>query len=300
MKVTEILSPDELKLVTKKDNFLAALQVFADWFIIISTFVLMSIYTNPLSILLGVFILGGRMLGLGVIVHETGHRTLFTSKSLNNFVGNWFAAYWVFSHKESYMQTHLEHHREAGTENDPDVNNYKNYPIDALSFKRKIIRDLSGQVGWRRIKSIARATRKFSKLNDDMKQYLLRCYGLNLSMLVTLSLFGEAWLYLTWVIAFMTSHMLVVRIRQIAEHAAVPDLLDIDARKNTRTLYISWLERLLIAPHGVNYHMEHHLLASVPIYRLKLMHKILLKKGYYQNVDFQRGYLNLLKHVVRS
>ena len=133
-----------------------------------------------------------------------------------------------------------------------------------------------------------------------MKQYLLRSYGLNLSMLLVMTWFGEAWLYFTWIAAFMTSHMLVVRIRQIAEHAAVPDLFDLDARKNTRTLYISWLERLLIAPHGVNFHMEHHLLASVPIYRLKMMHKILLKKGYYRDVDFQQGYINLLRQVVHG
>ena len=300
MKISEILDPDELKLVTSKHNGLAALQVLTDWFIIISVFILMSIYTNPLSVLLGTFVLGGRMLGLGVVVHEAGHRTLFSSKFLNNFAGNWLAGYWIFSHKDNYMQEHLEHHRQAGTEKDPDLDNYKNYPIDRKSFKRKITRDLTGQVGWRRIKSIARATRKFSSLNDNMKQYLLRCYALNLSMLLTMSLFGEAWLYLTWVVAFMTSHMLVVRIRQIAEHAGVPDLLDVDARRNTRTLYISWLERLLIAPHGVNYHMEHHLLASAPIYRLRVMHEILLKKGYYRDIDFQRGYFNLLRHVVRA
>jgi fatty acid desaturase len=273
VKITEILDPDELSLVTSKHNGLAALPILTDWSIIISVFVLMSIYTNPFSILLGTFILGGRMLGLGVVVHEAGHR-------------------------DNYMQEHLEHHRQAGTEKDPDLNNYKNYPIDRKSFKRKITRDLTGQVGWRRIKSIARATRRFSSLNNNMKQYLLRCYALNLIMLLTMGLFGEAWLYLTWVVAFMTSHMFVTRIRQIAEHAAVPDLFDVDPRRNTRTLYISWLERLLIAPHGVNYHMEHHLLASAPIYRLSAMHRMLLKKGYYCDVDFQRGYLSLLRQVV--
>jgi len=98
----------------------------------------------------------------------------------------------------------------------------------------------------------------------------------------------------------MTSQMLVTRIRQIAEHAAVPDVLDVDPRNNTRTLHISWLERLFIAPHGVNYHLEHHMLASVPIYRLRNMHELLLEKGFYKDLKFQKGYVNLLRQVVRT
>ncbi|MBL4682194.1 MAG: fatty acid desaturase family protein [Pseudomonadales bacterium] len=300
MNILEILSPEELKKVTEKNNFLASLTILSDWFIIIATFALMSLYTNPLTILIGTFILGGRQLGLGIVVHETGHRTLFSSKNLNDFVGNWLAGYWVFSDKDTYIKGHLNHHREAGTKDDPDLSNYQNYPITYKSLKRKITRDLTGQVGWRRIKSIASATARFSSLNSKMQQYLLRSYGVNLGMLIIMTLFGAPWLFLCWLVAFMTSHMFVVRVRQIAEHAAVPDLFDSDARKNTRTLYISWLERLLIAPHGVNYHMEHHILASVPIYRLALMHRILLAKGYYSDIKFQTGYFNLLKQVVQA
>jgi fatty acid desaturase len=95
----------------------------------------------------------------------------------------------------------------------------------------------------------------------------------------------------------MTSHMLITRIRQIAEHAAVPDHFDPDIRLNTRTIYISWLEALLVAPHGLNFHLEHHLIASVPIYRLRELHQILLDKGYYEGIEFPKGYLGLLRRV---
>ncbi|MBT4160899.1 MAG: fatty acid desaturase, partial [Gammaproteobacteria bacterium] len=114
---------------------------------------------------------------------------------------------------------------------------------------------------------------------------------------VILTALGQPWLYALWVIAFMTSHMLISRIRQISEHAAVPDLCDLDARRNTRTIYINPLERLLVAPHDLNYHLEHHLLASVPIYRLRKLHDLLLSRGYYEGVDFPRGYFSLLRQV---
>ncbi len=97
--------------------------------------------------------------------------------------------------------------------------------------------------------------------------------------------------------AFVTSHMLVVRVRQAAEHAAVPDLFSLDPRDNTRTVRISPLERLFVAPHNINYHLEHHILASVPVYRLPRMHQLLIENGFYKDVDFVKGYFSLLKHV---
>jgi fatty acid desaturase len=119
----------------------------------------------------------------------------------------------------------------------------------------------------------------------------------NAGLLLVLAISGHAWLYLLWVAAFMTSHMLVSRIRQIGEHAAVPDLFSLDPRDNTRTVYTNWLERFLLAPHRVSYHLEHHLLASVPIYRLQRMHEILRREGFYKDTDFPRGYFNLLRQV---
>ena len=297
MNIRQILTEDEIAEVTRKNNWLGFSKILFDWVVIISTFALVGVYTNPLTILLGIVVLGGRQQGLGVVVHETGHRTLFAIQSLNDFVGNWLAGYWIFSEKESYMKGHLEHHKLAGTEQDPDLKNYRSYPIDRRSLRRKITRDLTGQVGWRRLKSIGSAIRRLPTMKAQPRLSLLRSLGANAVMFATLTLFGVPWLYLLWVAAFVTSHMLVVRIRQISEHAAVPDTFDLDPRKNTRTLYISWLERFLIAPHQVNFHLEHHLLASVPIYRLERLHQILLHKGYYKDVEFQRGYFDLLRRV---
>ena len=297
MNVRELLSAEEFASITAPNDYSAALIGVFDWAIIIATFIFVGMFPNPVSIVVGIFVLGARQLGLGVIVHEAGHRTFFSSKKVNDFVGDWLAGYWVFSNKLTYMQVHLKHHKHAGTEDDPDLNNYRNYPISHTSLKRKVIRDLTGQIGWRRIKSIGRALRKISKLDEQNRTFMQRSVAVNLFMLLVLSFFDASWLYLLWVVAFMTSHMLIVRVRQIGEHAAVPDLLDLDPRKNTRTLYVNALERFFIAPHHVSYHLEHHMLASVPIYKLEEMHRLLMKKGYYQDVEFPKGYFNLLKQV---
>ena len=67
--------------------------------------------------------------------------------------------------------------------------------------------------------------------------------------------------------------MVITRIRNIAEHAVVPD--SADPLRNTRTTHANFLERLFIAPYYVNYHLEHHLLFYVPCYNLPRVHRIL-------------------------
>lgn len=295
--IRDVLTEAEFRHITSRSDLRAAGIVAYDWAVIIGLFALAAAFPNPLVYLLVIILLGGRMMAFGVLVHETGHKTLFTSPAVNDFVGKWLSGYWVFSDKDAYMRGHLEHHRDAGTRDDPDLKNYEAYPVTTTSFKRKVTRDLTGQLGWRRLKSIAKSLRNLDRLPESARQTVVRSLGVNLALLLVLTLLGQPWLFLLWVMAFMTSHMLIVRIRQVAEHAAVPDLYDPDARKNTRTIYINWLERLLVADHDLNYHLEHHLLASVPIYRLRELHNILLARGYYEGVEFPRGYINLLRQV---
>src|SRR6185295_2095331 len=90
-------------------------------------------------------------------------------------------------------------------------------------------------------------------------------------LLVNLVLFaiptalGYWWLYpVLWLVPLLTWMQLISRIRNIAEHAAVPD--DNDDLRNTRTTLIDPVTRALVAPYWVNYHLEHHLFLFVPCY----------------------------------
>ena len=106
--------------------------------------------------------------------------------------------------------------------------------------------------------------------------------------------------YLLWVIAYLVIYPLIARIRQVAEHGNVPDLYDLDPRLNTRTTYANPLERLLFCPNHVNYHLEHHLLASVPCYRLPELHRKLKAKGFYDGYEdsIATSYLDVIRRAV--
>ena len=297
MNITEVLSQEEIERVTRRDNLKGVSAILCQWLAIIAIFTVVAIWTNPLSILVGIVLLGGRQLGFGILQHECGHKTLFTTPQINQFVGDWLVSPPGLSNMNAYMRTHHPHHRLAGTHDDPDLPNYQDYPITRSRLKRKLLRDITGRTGIRTIRFIANNIRQLHKLDAENRNCTLRGIAANLLLFGVLSAIGEGWLYLMWPAAIIFVQPLVSRVRQVAEHAAVPDLYHPDARKNTRTIYSSFLSRIMFCPHQVNYHLEHHLLPTVPKYNLSLMHRLLRDKGYYEGVYFPKGYVELLMYV---
>ena len=297
MNISDVLSAPEIERITRRSNAKGAWAILCQWLGVVAIFVFVAVWTNPFTVIIGILLLGGRQLGFGILQHECGHKTLFSAPQLNQLVGDWLVSPPGLSNMNAYMRSHYPHHRLAGTHDDPDLSNYRAYPVSRTRLRRKLLRDITGQTGIRTIRFIGRNIRHLNVLDTENRNCTLRGIVANLLMLFVLVSFGEGWLYLMWPAAIIFVQPLVSRIRQIAEHAAVPDLYNLDARQNTRTVYGSWLSRLMICPHHVNYHLEHHLLPSVPKYNLALMHRLLKDKGYYDGVYFPRGYVELLRHV---
>jgi len=299
MKIADYLTKDDITRFTAKSDFHAWRLVLGNWLFIAIVFALVAAYPNPLTILLAMVFLAGRQLGLSVLMHEAGHRTLFRTPGLNDVVGQWLCAAPVFSNLPAYAKGHLEHHRKAGTHDDPDLPNYAAYPVSSESFRRKVFRDLTGQTGFKLLSAIARgASGIISTQKRESAWPFIQELIAQLALFTVLYAFGIGWAYLVWLGAFLTFFMLIIRVRQIAEHAAVPDLYDRDPRKNTRTVDAPWWQKLVFAPNGVNYHMEHHFMASVPCYRLRALREHLRSQHALDNVPVFSGYGQLLKHAV--
>jgi fatty acid desaturase len=113
-------------------------------------------------------------------------------------------------------------------------------------------------------------------------------------MFAGLAAAGVWWAYpLLWLLPLLTWQMVITRIRNIAEHAVVPD--SNDPLRNTRTTRANFLERLFIAPYYVNYHLEHHLLFYVPCYNLPRVHRILSESRYADRMEVQPNYAAVLR-----
>ena len=301
MKVSDYLSREEAARFTRKSDAHAWRLVLGNWLAIGAILAVAGAFPNPLTIVLAVILLAGRQLGLSVLMHDCGHRTLFRTPWLNDVVGQWLCALPVLNDQPTYARGHLQHHRKAGTDEDPDLPNYRAYPVSRESFRRKVIRDLTGQTG---IKLAAYVLRGAAGVFNSKKRRgalsFLQRIALQFALFLVLWACGIGWTYLLWIVALMTVFMFVVRVRQVAEHAAVPDLYDPDVRKNTRTVEAPWWQRLVFAPNGVNYHMEHHFMASVPCYRLPALREHLRRRGALEGVPVFRGYDEVLRHAVTA
>lgn len=288
----------ELQPFTEKSDIRGAWVVFCQWSLTIGVFWMMAQWPNLLTLALGIVLLGGRQLGFFVLTHEAGHRTLFKTQMLNEFTSRWLTSPVDYFDGGAYMREHLVHHQAAGTDRDPDLANYADYPISKERLRRKLKRDLTGQTGTRNLWRTYKAIWHINEQTAEQRGALVRGLVVNVAMLAVMVYFDAGWLYLIWLAALVFTYPAIVRIRQIAEHAAVPDLSSDDPRLNTRTTLANPLMRLLICPHQVNYHVEHHLLASIPIYRLPEAHRYLVRKGYFEGVEVPRGYGDVLSTVV--
>ncbi len=293
----DALTRDEIRSLLEMRDWRSWASILLNWGMIFASFALVAAWPNPLTVLVALFVIGARQLGFAVLMHEAAHRTLFANRALNDWAGNWLCGFPVWSDLRPYRPYHLQHHAKTWTKEDPDLLLAKPFPITPASFRRKAWRDLSGQTGWKRLKATLKRDLGHSqgrvKRNFDAGiEALSGVVVTNLVLLGVLTLAGHPLLYLLWVAAWLTTYSFVMRIRSIAEHAMVSDTTtDLG---NTRTTIASWWERLLIAPNRVNYHLEHHLLMTVPHYNLRRLHRMLRERGVLEQACVAHGYRDVL------
>ena len=229
------LSRAEIDSLLTMQDWRTAVSVGINWAIVFAALACVQYWTNPLTIVAALFIIGARQLGFAVLMHEASHRSLLSDRRWNDWVGNWLCAYPIWSDLTPYRPYHLKHHARTGAPEDPDIGLIKPFPITPASFRRKVWRDLSGQTG---IKFAQAAWhRTFGQWHTDpVAKSAARGFAItNLLLLVILSTWGSPALYLLWAGAWLTTHTLVTRIRSIAEHALTPD--PADPLGNTRTTF---------------------------------------------------------------
>jgi len=294
----EALGREDIRELLVMNDLRSWASVVVDWGIIFAAMAWVAVWPHPVSILVSLFLIGARQLGLAVLMHEASHRSLFSNRRVNDFVGQWLAAYPIWTDAMPYRAYHLQHHAKTGSAEDPDIGLTTPFPITKSSLRRKIWRDLSGQTGLK----FARASyrRSFARFHTpDGRRSTIGFLVTNAVLLGALSLLGHPALYLLWAGAFLTTNTLVTRIRAIAEHALTPD--PSDPLGNTRTTLARSWERLFLCPNRVNYHLEHHLLMTVPHYNLPRMHELLAERGLLENACVERGgYLQILQRAASA
>ncbi len=301
MRPSDVLSAQEREQLLERSDFRAWLHVLSSWMLIFAILLLVGYFPSVITLLFAWIVLPGRQLSLAVLMHEAGHGSLFKTKGLNLWVGQWLCALPTLGDLASYARGHTAHHRLAGTDEDPDLPNYRAYPINKSSLYRKWMRDLTGQTGFKLLAALATgAGSQMSRETVGSSNLLTKQILVHLVFASILIALGVGWTWFVWMGTFLTSYMWVVRLRQVGEHAVVPDLYDPDVRMNTRTVDAPLWQRFLLAPNNVNFHMEHHFMAGVPCYNLPKLRALLKSKGLLDGVPEVKGYGQVLKLAVAN
>jgi fatty acid desaturase len=298
---TELLDSSQLAFVRTRSNVWGIYLVVHAWVTIVgAAFIFVSI-PNLASLVFAVMVIGSRQLGLLILMHDGAHGALCRNRRLNDALSQWFCGFPTLADTFVYRRYHLGHHARTQQDDDPDIVLTGHYPITRASLKRKLWRDLTGRTGFsqRRAQFAAALGSRKAPVRERVaifKRNLGRQILVNAVLFALCALSGYWYVYpLLWVLPLLTWQQLVLRIRNIAEHAAVADRNN--PFRNARTTVANPLERLLVAPYWVNYHVEHHLVMWVPCYRLPKLRQFLLHNGYGESILAARGYLQVLREV---
>ncbi|MEQ1754960.1 MAG: fatty acid desaturase family protein [Micropepsaceae bacterium] len=299
LAAAQFLTPDELASLRRRSDFRGLWCVSHAWLVIFGAMAALAWFPNPMVWAVGIVLVGARQLGLAILMHDAAHGVLTRDRKLNEFLGQYVCAWPMISDLHFYRAYHLQHHRHTQQKEDPDLSLSAPFPITRDSFRRKLIRDLTGQTTFKqRVGQFQSAfTVKGGTALDGFKNGLERLGGpiaVNLALFAVLAALGYWWLFFAlWVAPFFIWFPMITRIRNIAEHAVVPD--NNDDFRNARTTKANLLWRACVAPYWVNYHVEHHLLMFIPCYNLPAFHKLLLRKGFGPRMEIQPDYITVLK-----
>ena len=303
VKPLEVISKEQYEEIKEKQDWRNVLSISSNWLQMSAAMAFFFIYPNVITFLVALVIIGSRQFALAVLAHDAAHNLLFANNKVNDWAGQWFCAYPIFQDNRVYRPYHLKHHRHTETDDDPDLVLSSPFPITKRSFIRKVFRDLTGITGvkryWGSLSSIFRTKgdnvfNKISKTSNKLHGFLIS--NLIIFVLISTTMHWSLFLLLWWLPSF-TYYSLIIRIRNISEHAVTPGNNDFD---NTRTTKSTVLTRFLMVPHNVNYHLEHHLFTRCPWYNLPKAHSMMIENGYEDKMCLETSYKNVLLKAVSA
>lgn len=275
------LSREEMDVVTCINPYKFWLALAFDLAVIAGVIALNEyFFFNPLVYLFTVLVISSRLHAFAVLMHDCAHQRAFTSKRLNEIVGEPLAWIVLFT-REGYRNNHLAHHQNLNTMQDPDWMRKTSYgpftfPKTKPALAREMLRQISGGGFAWFILSLIRS-KVTSDISPTVKRYRLLFYIALFGICIATGTLGRLVLY--WLVPLATVFNLLMYQRSVSEHHGN---MEYDhTYTNTRTILPRWWEAFIFTPHNVNYHMEHHLYPHVPFYNLPLLHRFMMQRPAY-------------------
>ena len=287
--IPDRIDAETLRVLSAVDDARAARAIAAEWAQIVATIAIVHTFFHPALYLVAIPILGARQHALTVLGHDAVHWRLFSDRFLNDWLGNLIVQWPVFLSVESFRKFHGEHHRFTAMVGDGNRFLWKThdadgqptpewtYPKTAGQLALKILRRSLFATGLRWIVRSAVAAWRF---RSSTLQFGLRLAWTAAIAAALTAVEGWTAFAMYWLVPFCTWHVAAQYMRLIAEHSAIAGEGPYSV---TRTTLATPLERYLIVPRNIHYHLEHHWYPSVPWYNLPKLHEALMQRPAYRS-----------------
>ena len=271
-------------------NWRNALLLALQWAVMIAACVIAIRVDRWPAYLIAGIVIGTRIQVLAVMMHEACHGMLFSNRRINDLIGDLFVAY--------PFALSVDLYRAARKDSDQD------FPKDGRAMAVLLLRSLTG-VNYYRVARPARVWSPLANFHNPMRfgfdfRLALRVRYVVWVLLVYGVILWSPW---RWQILglFLVPQFLWMnvfnRIRAMAEHNGVTDESEI---RGTRTVIPTLIDRILIGPLNVSYHLEHHLFPSVPWHNLRRLHRHLMASDplYARDAHVTRGYWAMIRELM--
>ena len=296
---SSLIPPDQLRTLSRRSPSALASRLLFDYTLIVAAAAVCEVYWNPLVYILAVMVIGARQVGIGSIaLHDGAHRMLARNKVVNDWVAQaigFSVGMPIFEDFHGYRKQHFEHHQCTNTHDDPDGWNYEQFyamprwkgallllqALCGVIFLALFVRFLSNQWKTNKVRGLVAILCVFTVAIG----YWGGVYAVQVGVL-----YG--------VIPLATWGAFVNLIRGLAEHYPENEFergKDFPPLFRTREILNSWFDQVFVATRGVNFHLSHHLIPSVPFYNLPRLQQVLAQSETYQQyAHITRGYHQFL------
>ena len=299
----------KVRELSQVNGFRSTCSLAFQWTIIILATAAAGYSGNIWVYIVAALVITTRVQALTILVHDGAHYLLYKNRTTNDVVCDLFAAFPLGISTTLFRKTHFRHHRFLNSEEDQDLaahqqdEEWYEWPKSRGGMIWTLVRSVLGinayrgwvifkhWVPWNNFTSpdFPRRARVLYVLSMAAF-YTLIAFGLKMNPRMTLSLIAMH------MISGMTLLNIIGRVRATAEHFGTKCTHELNS---SRTIVPTLLERMVLAPYGVSYHLEHHLFPSVPGCNLNQLHKELMQdEEFREHAHITHGYVGLFSELM--
>jgi len=261
----------------KTSVFRSALHIAFDWaclFAALWAVMQWGWWAVPASLL----VIGNRLLALGNALHDCGHRNISRRRQVNDFIARTLVAPLLFADFDHYRKTHLAHHMHLGhPQHDPDYmssagahRNCWRETFHANLSARQWINTLLGDFA--KLPGLHRGAQKLL--------YIALWWTVLLVGIGFIAGWQITGVFLAlWLAARATVLFVITLFREMCDHFGRESG---GIFQFSRDITARGVLQYMVHPRNDGYHLTHHLLPTVPYYRLPAAHQALLTLPVYQ------------------